>query len=133
MLINWRDILSMISSPVRFFLFSRGHLLSIFLQQVGGGMLLFLSEAEEVKTIVPRVNTSIKAAKISRLLFFMVVVLKFDESIGQNVTINLNFILVWSVDELMTGRIRVMKCSKTGMIVPRSSAGVASSIYICHK
>ena len=96
-------------------------------------MLLFLSEAEEVKTIVPRINTSIKAAKISRLLFFMVVVLKFDESIGQNVTINLNFILVWSVDELMTGRIRVMKCSKTGMIVPRSSAGVASSIYICHK
>lgn len=89
---NWRDILSMISSPERLFLSSGAHLLSIFLQQVGERVALFLPDTEDVKTIVPRASTGTKAAKISRLLFFMVVVLKLDESIGQNVTINLNFI-----------------------------------------
>src|SRR5688500_16006292 len=92
MLMNCRDILSMISSPELLLLLPGPHLLSIFLQQVGEGMLFFLSEAEEVKTMAPSASTSTKAAKISRLLFFMVVVLKLDESIGQNVTINLNFI-----------------------------------------
>jgi hypothetical protein len=94
MLINWRDILSMINSPESFFLFTGLQLFSIFLQQVGEGFFAFSSEAEEVKTIAPIASKMATAVKISRFPFFMVVVLKFDESIGQNVTINLNFIWI---------------------------------------
>lgn len=76
MLINWRDMLSMISSPDPLLLLPGVHLVSVFLQQVGPGrgmVFFFLSEAEEVKTMAARVSTRTNAVVISRVLFFMVV------------------------------------------------------------
>lgn len=72
---NWRDMLSMINSPDPERLFSVGHSVAFFLQQVGASAFL-TSDAEEVKDTNAVPMAIIKVAKNSRLIFFMVVVLK---------------------------------------------------------
>lgn len=83
--------MSRIRSPELFFLSGSLHFFSIFLQQAEGVSLTFLSEAEEVRTIAPQATINASAARMNLFLIFMVVVLRFDENIVENVTVNLNF------------------------------------------
>lgn len=107
---NWLDMLSMISSPEPLFFFS-SHFSSFFLQQVGA--VVFLpSDAEELSEIkaVPMAIT--KAAMNSRLIFFMVVVLQFDETICENVTVNIKILWTGRNQNLTKRRIRAMERQK---------------------
>lgn len=78
--INWRDMLSMIISPELFFLFSVGHSVAFFLQQVGASAFL-TSDAEEVNDTNAVPMAMINVAMNSRLIFFMVVVLSFRRNL----------------------------------------------------
>ncbi len=114
MLINWRDMLSMMSSPGPLFLFSSLHCFSVFLQ-LEGDWLLFLSEAEEVNTISPAPSARTNAITINLFLFFMVVVLQFDESIGENVTVNIKFTPKCSKPNLMNSQTLAIECGNHPM------------------
>jgi hypothetical protein len=71
--INWRDILSMISSPVPFLGVFTSQSGSFFWQQVGSSIFLLLGDEEvRVMKAVPRTSTA--AVINSILIFFMVVV-----------------------------------------------------------
>ena len=108
---NWRDILSIMSSAGPLFLFFSLHCFSVLLQQEGD-WLFFLSEAEEVKTISPAPKTRINAIMRKWLPFFMVVVLQLDESISENVTVNIKFTLIIDKLKLMNRQILAMECRK---------------------
>lgn len=111
---NWRDTLSIISSPEPDLGLRLSQFSIFFLQQVGGSACL-PSDAEEVKEkkAVPMAIT--KAMMNSRLIFFMVVVLEFDETIGENVTTNLK-IVGWRCKRKLTKRlIGAMDCHKKGV------------------
>jgi hypothetical protein len=105
---NWLDMLSMISSPEPLFLFS-SHFSVFFLQQVGDAGFL-PSDAEELSETkaVPMAMT--KAAMNSRLIFFMVVVLQFDETICENVTVNIKILWTGHNRNLTKRRIGAMEC-----------------------
>jgi len=99
-------MLSMISSPELPFLL---HSITLFLQLVGVSIFL-TSEADEVKEISAVAKATTKALRNSRFIFFMVVVLQFDESIRENVTVNLNIVLASGNGLLMNSTIRAMEC-----------------------
>lgn len=107
---NWRDMLSMISSPEPVFVGS-AHSWAFFLQQVGSAGFL-PSDAEELSEIkaVPMAMT--KVAMNSKLIFFMVVVWLFDETIVENVTVNINFLFAQDNWKLTKRWIGVMERKK---------------------
>ena len=111
MAINWRDMLSMISSPDPFELplFSQPGL--FFSQQVGVSIFLPL-EAEEFREINAVASAMMTAVKKRRFSFFMVVVLQFDETIGENVTANLKFVGRRGKGKLTNSRIGEMEWQK---------------------
>ena len=84
---NWRDMLSMISSPDPL----SSQLWPFCSLQVGGSGFLPL-DAEDVKLINAVPSTRITAAIKRRFSFFMVVVLLFDVMFPENVTANLKIV-----------------------------------------
>lgn len=114
MLINWRDIFSIISSPDPLFLsfcFSQ----PVAEWQQAGVSFLFSPDAEEVK--VKARPASITAAVIIaiRVFRFMVMVLGFDECFSEFVTANLQILFPPFKSRFMNSGIFLSGCGNQGM------------------
>lgn len=130
---NWRDMFSMIRSPLPVLLMSVPQSVVFFLQHVGVSFSL-TSDAEEVNTKKPVAVMMAIRAKVIQLFFLMVLVLRFDETIGVNVTVNLKNPGSPGKGLLINCLSGAMECTKALInCAPIRGSGIPPSIYICRK
>lgn len=110
---NWRDMLSMISSPEPL----SSQLWPFCPLQVGASGFLPL-DAEEVKVRIAVPSTRITAVIKRKFSFFMVVVLLFDAIFSENVTANLKIVAGGDKHKQTNSRFRVMECLKCPVNCP---------------
>lgn len=92
------------------------HSIPAFLQQVGVGVVFVLAvDAEDVNTMKLAATRIIPANKRIRLFFFMVMVLRWDESIGENVTVNIKLFETPGKRKMINSGIGATDCQKTAM------------------